>query len=66
MAEVIYLNRERVSESEREREMRSSTNYLLVKDDVGKSKPSTRTLPKEGHTFGLKNIPDAVNARGCK
>ena len=40
--------------------MRSSTNYLLKKDDVGKAKPSTRTLPGNEHTFGYKETPDAV------
>mmetsp|Transcript_111336 Transcript_111336/g.153848 ORF Transcript_111336/g.153848 Transcript_111336/m.153848 type:complete len:108 (+) Transcript_111336:27-350(+) len=28
------------------------TNYLLVKDGVGKSKPTTRKLPKENFAFG--------------
>ena len=31
------------------------TNVLLVKDDVGKAKPSTRSLPKDGFTFGKSN-----------
>ena len=46
--------------------MRSSTNYMLRKDDVGKSKATTRTLPSEGHTFGRKEKPDAVGVCGCK
>ena len=46
--------------------MRSSTNYLLRKDDVGKSKASTRTLPNGEHTFGRKEKPDAVGVAGCK
>uniref|UniRef100_A0A0G4IAS1 Uncharacterized protein n=1 Tax=Chromera velia CCMP2878 TaxID=1169474 RepID=A0A0G4IAS1_9ALVE len=29
-----------------------SLNPLLVKDDVGKSKPSTRNLPEDGFTYG--------------
>jgi hypothetical protein len=29
-------------------------NVLLVKDDVGKSKPATRDLPAEGFAFGKK------------
>lgn len=33
------------------------TNALLVKDDVGKAKPSTRTLPKEGVAFGKPSGP---------
>lgn len=28
------------------------TNMLLVRDDVGKSKPTTRKLPAEEHAFG--------------
>ena len=35
-----------------------STNYLLVKDDVGKSKPPTRVLPPEGFTFGKPDRKD--------
>ena len=46
--------------------MRSSTNYLLAKDDVGKAKPTTRTLPGYGHTFGYKEKPDEVGVSGCK
>jgi hypothetical protein len=33
----------------------SAENVLLVKDDVGKCKPSTRDLPAENHAYG-KNI----------
>ena len=46
--------------------MRSSTNYLLAKDDVGKSKPSMRSLPGKQHTFGYKEKPDDVGVGGCK
>ena len=46
--------------------MRSSTNYLLSKDDIGRAKTATRTLPPGGHTFGYKDKPDAVGVRGCK
>lgn len=28
------------------------TNYLVVKDDVGKSKPTTRTLPDFKFSYG--------------
>ena len=28
------------------------TNYLLVKDDVGKAKPTTRDLPHNVHRYG--------------
>ena len=46
--------------------MRSSTNYLLTKDDVGKSKPATRDLPEYGFAFGAPNKPDPVGVGGCK
>lgn len=36
----------------------SSDNVLLVKDTVGKSKPSTRELPAEGFAFGKSNEKD--------
>lgn len=36
----------------------ASTNVLLVKDDVGKSKPTTRDLPGEGFAFGKSNEKD--------
>jgi hypothetical protein len=35
-----------------------STNPLLVKDDVGKAKPATRTLPKGDFSYGR---PDSKN-----
>ena len=28
------------------------TNMLLVRDDIGKAKPTTRKLPKEDYAFG--------------
>ena len=28
------------------------TNYLIVKDDVGKAKPTTRKLPSQDFAFG--------------
>ena len=28
------------------------TNYLIVKDDVGKAKPATRKLPGKDFAFG--------------
>ncbi len=34
------------------------TNVLLIKDDVGKSKPFTRELPPEHFSFGKKVRPD--------
>lgn len=37
-------------------------NILLVKDDVGKPKPPTRKLPKDGFTFGKPEVRDAEDA----
>ena len=37
-------------------------NYLLVKDDVGKSKPVTRQLPPEGFTYGKPDKKDLEGA----
>jgi hypothetical protein len=34
------------------------TNYLLNKDDVGKSKPTTRDLPHDNHSYGKPDIKD--------
>ena len=34
------------------------TNYLLVKDDVGKAKPATRALPQDGFTYGRPDKKD--------
>jgi len=41
---------------------KSKKNYLLVKDNIGKSKPFTRDLPSEGFTYGNPNKKDAENA----
>ena len=38
----------------------SQTNLLLVKDDVGKPKPCTVTLPMAGHVYG-KKLPKESN-----
>ena len=46
--------------------MKSSTNYLLQKDDIGKAKPFTHTLPSIDHSFGLANKRDPVDVGGCK
>ena len=37
-------------------------NILLVKDDVGKPKPTTRRLPYQGFTFGKAEIRDPEDA----
>ena len=36
--------------------MGSKTNYLIVKDDVGKSKPSTRDLPSLDFAYGKTDL----------
>ena len=38
--------------------LQSTGNFLLVKDSMGKPKPSTRTLPNEDFTYGKKLKPD--------
>ena len=37
-------------------------NQLLVSDDVGKSKPSTRKLPGENFTYGKADFQDVEGA----
>mmetsp|Transcript_101175 Transcript_101175/g.200974 ORF Transcript_101175/g.200974 Transcript_101175/m.200974 type:complete len:253 (-) Transcript_101175:104-862(-) len=41
----------------------ASRNAVLVKDDVGKAKPTTYDLPADGHAFGRSEIPDMEGAR---
>jgi hypothetical protein len=38
------------------------TNTLLVKDDIGKSKPATRILPPDGFSFGKADKKDSEGA----
>ena len=38
------------------------TNTLLVKDDVGKSKPATRVLPPDGFSYGRPDKKDQEGA----
>lgn len=33
-------------------------NYLLSKDGIGKSKPTTRDLPESDHFYGKADIKD--------
>lgn len=35
-----------------------SGNFLIVKDSMGKAKPTTRALPGQSHIYGLKPKPD--------
>ena len=37
-----------------------------MKDDVGKSKPTTRTLPLWGHSYGLPGPTDEEGVGKCK
>ena len=42
------------------------TNVLLVRDDVGHAKPTTRTLPENDFSFGKPEIlPDRDTVRKC-
>ena len=38
------------------------TNYLLIRDDVGRAKPTTRVLPPEDHAFGKAEKKQQENA----
>ena len=38
------------------------TNYLIVKDDVGRAKPTTRSLPKMEFAYGK---PDQMTQEGA-
>ena len=42
--------------------MKSNTNYLLLKDDVGKPRPQTRDIPKGDFCFGKAVKKDSHNA----
>ena len=44
--------------------MRSSSNYLLKKDAIGKAKQSTHDLPEYGFAYGAPNKPDPVGVGG--
>jgi hypothetical protein len=41
----------------------ANRNVLLVKDDVGKSKPTTRRMPPSQFTFGKPEIRDNEDAQ---
>ena len=44
--------------------LQGSGNFLLIKDSMGKPKPSTRDLPGDGYTYGkkLQHDPEGVGA----
>jgi hypothetical protein len=41
----------------------NSRNAVLVKDDVGKAKPTIYDLPPDGHAYGRSDPPDQEGAR---
>ena len=45
---------------------KNSKNYLLVKDDIGRAKPSVRDLPDYKHTYGHAAIPDKEGVGQCR
>jgi hypothetical protein len=45
-----------------EKILKNTKNYLLVKDDVGKSKPATRDLPPQGFCYGRPDKKDQEGA----
>ena len=44
----------------------NNANQLLLKDDVGHSKPTTRALPPDGFTYGRPEIRDKEGASDGK
>jgi hypothetical protein len=45
---------------------KNSKNQLLVRDDVGKARPSVRDLPIFGHSYGHRAAPDKEGVSACK
>ena len=45
---------------------RAPPNQLLLKDDVGKARPSTRELPHPDFTYGLPGPTDEEGVGICK
>lgn len=46
--------------------MIKNSNYLLLKDDIGKPRPFTHLLPKGDHSYGLPLHRDKENAAARK
>ena len=44
----------------------TASNILLLRDDVGMPKPTTRELPAFGHAYGLQGTRDPHNVAACK
>ena len=45
---------------------RKCNNSLLLKDDVGKAKPTTKKLPKNSFTYGKAEYRDPEGAQESK
>ena len=45
---------------------RSTTNILLLKDEVGRGRGSTHKLPQNDHSYGVPNQRDKVGASARK
>ena len=41
------------------------SNYLLLKDDIGRPRPPTRELPIGKHSYGLPIYRDKEGAAAC-
>lgn len=46
--------------------IKNRSNYMLLKDDVGKARPSTRELPTDKHAYGYACKPDKEGVGACK
>ena len=46
--------------------MNKQTNYLLLKDGIGKPRPFTRDLPGDRFTYGKPLYYDPEGASDCK
>ena len=46
--------------------MRRAPNLLILKDDIGKARPSTRELPHPEFTYGLPGPTDEEGVGKCK
>lgn len=44
---------------------KNTNNYLLLKDDIGKPRRTTRELPTYGHSYGHAALPDKEGVGQC-
>ena len=42
--------------------LQKSRNHLIVKDSIGRAKPSVRELPQDDYTYGKKETYDEEGA----